>query len=481
MGSIKKNFIYNIIYQMLVLILPLITTPYISRVFGAENIGIYSYTYSVAYYFVLIAMLGVNNYGNRSCARVRDEREKLSQTFWSIYFLQLILSVICTLSYLIYALLIVKNNFIITLLQTFYVISTAFDINWFFFSLEKFKVTIARNLFVKLFTILMIFLMVKSKNSLCIYTAIMSLGTLLSQLVVWPFLKSEVDFYTPKAKEMLGHLKPNLILFVPAVAVSLYKYMDKIMIGLMSDMSQEGYFAQAEKILQIPLGIISALGTVMLPRMSNIAEKYDIKESVKLIDKSMLFISFLAPALAFGLAGISSTFIPLFLGDGYTLCINILTGLSLSVLPVAWANIIRTQYLIPYKKDTVYLYTVALGAVVNFIVNGLLIGSLGAMGAVVGTVFAEMSVAISQTFMVRKALPVTKYLKDFTPFFIAGAVMFVILRKVDFGANPYVELLGKIGLGAGFYTAVSFVIMEISHKGVLNELANGFRKKEKML
>lgn len=336
MGSIKKNFVYNSIYQILALILPFITTPYISRVLGAENIGVYSYTYSVAYYFVLVAMLGVNNYGNRSCARVRDDKFLLSKTFCEIYALQLILSILSSVVYISYVVLFSTVDIRIALYQTLYVLSAAFDINWFFFSIEKFKVTISRNLFVKLLTMILIFLCVKSEASLGIYTLIMAGGVLISQIVVWPFLKKSIFFVKPKFREIIKHLKPNIVLFVPAVAVSVYKYMDKIMIGTMSTMLEEGFYAQAEKIIQIPLGFISALGTVMLPRMSNLVYNKRNEESKELIYKSMLFISFLSSALVFGLAGIASDFIPLFLGNGYDQCVDILVGLSFSVLFVAW-------------------------------------------------------------------------------------------------------------------------------------------------
>ena len=154
----KKNFIYNIIYQILILILPLITIPYVSRILGADGIGIYSYTYSIAYYFMLVAMLGLNNYGNRTIAKVRDDKEKLSKEFFGIYSLQLITSIIMVICYLLYVLIFDNSYKIIALIQILYVISTVFDINWFFFGIEKFKLTITRNTIIKVLSLVLIFI-----------------------------------------------------------------------------------------------------------------------------------------------------------------------------------------------------------------------------------------------------------------------------------------------------------------------------------
>ena len=139
MHSPKKNFIYNIIYQILILIIPLITAPYLSRVVGAEGVGTYSYTYSIVYYFMLLTLLGVNNYGNRSIAKVRDDKKKLSKTFWSIYFFQLVMGIVMLILYLLYIYLFDNQYRLIALIQTLFIVSSILDINWLFFGLEEFK------------------------------------------------------------------------------------------------------------------------------------------------------------------------------------------------------------------------------------------------------------------------------------------------------------------------------------------------------
>ena len=169
MSSIKKNFSYNLVYQVLNLVILLVTSPYIARVLGPDKSGIYSYTYSVANFFLLAAMLGVNNYGNRSIALIRDDKEKLSKTFSSIYVLQLLTSAISVTAYVIYLVWIIDANRTVALVQGVYLMSAAFDINWFFFGLEKFKLTVTRNMVIRILSLVGIFVFVKDQNDLFIY------------------------------------------------------------------------------------------------------------------------------------------------------------------------------------------------------------------------------------------------------------------------------------------------------------------------
>lgn len=194
MGSIKKNFLYNVFYQMLLLIVPLITVPYISRIIGVKGVGIFSYTYTIVNYFILFAMLGINNYGNRSIAKCRDDKLALSKSFLSIYTIQIISSLLISLFYITYVFFFSTRYKFIAIIQIIALLSCFFDINWFFFGLEKFKITIVRNTVIKILTMLSIFLFVKKSDDLVIYTLITATGTLLSTVVLLPFLTKEIKF-----------------------------------------------------------------------------------------------------------------------------------------------------------------------------------------------------------------------------------------------------------------------------------------------
>lgn len=435
--------------------------------------GIFSYTQSIANYFVLLAMLGVKNYGNRSIAMVRDNKNEISRTFWSIYTLQLTTSILMTVAYYLYILTFLRKHTIVAIIQILYIIAASVDITWFFFGLEEFKVTITRNIIIKLVTTFCIFIFVKTQDDLMLYTLIMASGTLLGQLSVWPFLKKRIHFVRPTFRDVVSHIRPNLVLFIPVIAVSLYKIMDKIMLGLMSNMVEVGLYQNAEKIINIPILLIITLGTVMLPRISNLVAKGDTKASLYYIEKSMLFVAFMGIASAFGIAGIGPIFAPVFFGEEFRKCGELLVWLSPTIIFISWANVIRTQYLIPNKKDGIYIMSVFAGAIINVTINAILIGKYGALGAVIGTVAAEFSVAIFQTIAVKDKLDFLLYLRNGLIFVPIGTLMFVVVRFIGylFGRSIFTLLL-QIVVGAGIYLLLSVFYFIKKKESIVTNLIN---------
>lgn len=453
MSSIKKNFMYNSIYQIMIMFIPLITTPYISRVLGASGVGTYSYAYSIANYYVLFIMLGLNNYGNRSIAKVRDNKIELEKTFWSIHSMQFVLGVIFNIIYLLYCFTF-SSNFNVSLAVSFYVISACFDVNWFFFGLEKFKLTVIRNTIIKILTTICIFIFVKESTDILIYCLIMTIGLLISQLALWPYILRNINFYKPTIKEITVHIKPNLFLFLTVIAVSLFKIMDKVMLGIMTTTTEVGYYESAEKIIAIPTALITSLGTVMLPRMTNMISNNSTQDK-KLIYWSMLFAMFISSSMCFGIMGVSKEFVPLFYGDGFEKCIDLFIILLPTCIFMAYANVIRTQYLLPHQMDKDYVISSFLGAGVNLTVNWILIPIHGCIGAAIGTFFAEAIVCLYQAYAVRKYLPIKKYFYKSLYFILAGIIMFLIIFNIDVGnISIFIKLFIKILIGVVLYFVV---------------------------
>lgn len=444
MKAQNKNFLYNIIYQLLTFFVPLITVPYVSRVLGAENVGIYSYTYSIVYIFMLFGMLGINNYGSRTIARVRDDKDELSKTFFSIYFFQLIINILALVIYFAYVLLIDPSYKTIYFIQAIFLISICFDINWFFFGLEKFKITITRNLIIKILSVILIFILVKDKSDLNIYTFIMSFSTLLSQVFLFIILPKYIIFKKVKFKEIFSHFKEVLYLFIPVLAFSIYKVMDKTMIGLFSSMTQVAYYEYAEKLMNIPTAIISALGVVMLPHMSYIMGN-DKENYKKTIFDSMKLVSKLSTIMCLGLILISSDAVKVLFGNEFEESSSILILLSTTILASSWANVIRTQFLIPLKKDKVYIRSTFIAAIVNLILNVIFIRKYAAIGACIGTVISEFIVMFYQIFSTKNDLEYKKYMISLigegVQSFIIIMIAFVISAFIH---NIYVRLIVKV-------------------------------------
>ena len=450
--STNKNFLYNVIYQVFIFIIPLITTPYVSRVLGVNNVGIYSYTYSIVYYFMLAAMLGINNYGSREIAKASNNKEKLSKTFFSIYFLQLICCSIMIILYIIVSGIYQYEYKSIMLIQLIYLISCVFDINWFFFGLEKFKITISRNIIIKLLSLILIFSFVNSRNELWLYTLIMSGSTLLSQIYLWFYIKKEVCFYRPTFNDIFKHLPECLVLFIPIISYSIYRVMDKTLIGAISNTIQLGNFESAEKIINIPISFITALGTVMMPHMSKSSDE-EYTEKLRATFKLCFF--FIIPMII-GLFVISNDFSNIFFGKEFTLTGDIIKYLLPTILFSAITNVIRSNYLIPKGKNKVYVVSTILGAIVNLILNLIFIKKYGALGACIGTIAAEFTVMLYQVISTRKVINYFKVFKIGVPFFIQSVIVGIIIYSIGLViSNIYLKLAIQVVIAIIIYIIIN--------------------------
>lgn len=451
--SLVSNYLYNVGYQILTMLLPLVTAPYLSRVLGAEAIGTYSYGYAIANYFVLFGLLGINNHGCRSIAAVNGDRAKVSSVFWRIYFVQLGFSILSLSAYIGFVLIACpggEQNYVFILLAL-YVLSNCFDVNWAFFGLEQFKITTIRNAFIKLTAVVLVFAFVKNQSDLYVYTLIYAGSFLISQLLLWPFLLKRVDFDRPALRDIASEITPCLKLFVPVIAVSLYTGINSVMLGLFSTYFETGIFEYANRFFGIPIALLNSLGTVMMPRM--VAASADGgKKSVPYMQVSFGFAMIISGAFSFGLIAIAPTLSNTFLGPDFSGCQSVLTVLCIASPFIAWANIIRTQYLIPQKRDNDYIVSVFIGCIVNLVLSYLLASRYGALGVSVSYLCAEMAVCLFQTWIVRKELPLVLYLKEGAPFLFIGLIMIAVVRVASSSLATSLLSLGiEICIGALTY------------------------------
>lgn len=465
-SRLKSNFAFSIGYQLLAIILPLITNPYIARVLGAANAGIYSKTHALAHYFLLFAMLGVNNYGNRAVARVRHDRKELSKTFWEIFIFQAFTAVISIVLYLCFCLFLAKENRIVFLMQGVYVLGGLFDINWCCFGMEKFRLTTIRSGALKIASVICIFLFVKNKSDLWLYTLIVASAYLLGGLAVWPFVLKHVDIVKPTLSGIKKHIKPNLFLFWPVIAVSLYNIMDRIMLGWMSIDEEVGFYSYAESIVTIPTTLILALDNVVMPRMSSLFAKEGKTDHTKyLMDTVMMFAMFMSGAMAFGIAGISDVFAPWFYGKEFVRTGYFILLLSPVIIFKAWAGALRTQFIIPAGRDKIYVLSLTFGAVANVVLNALLIPHLDGVGAIIGTIAAEFLVCFIQFYCCRKDVDLKKYMVNGISFCIIGIIMFFAVEALSHvSGNALVTMVVQVVCGALIYVSLGCFYMIKIHK-----------------
>lgn len=458
MSSVKKNYIYNVIYEILIIVIPLITSPYISRVLGAEQVGVYTYCYSIVSYFVLFSRLGIVNHGSRSIAGAKTEEEKNS-VFSNTLAIQFLLAIMMIILYVCYFTFFDLEYHTMSLIMLAYLVAAAFDVNWFFFGVEKFKITVTRNIVIKIISTVLLFLFVKKADDVWKYGLILGLSQLIGQIAVWPYLRKYVKFVKPKLKEMKLQFISIFILFIPQIAVSLYKMMDKIMIGYYCTKDQLGFYEYASMIVNLPLGFITSLGTVMLPRISSLMKDgNNSKRTLEYTHYSLVFAIALSVAFAFGISAIAPSFVPFYFGDEFVPTVELLIGLSSTLVFIAWANVVRTQYLIPSKKDKEYIISLFSGAAVNIVINVILIPKYQAWGAVIGTIAAEIVVCLVQTYMSRKYLPICKYLSETGGFLIIGIFMFCVVRVVALiKVSVVISICLQISIGALVYLLLTYI------------------------
>lgn len=467
MERMEKNFIYNATYQVLILLIPFLTTPYLARTIGVKGVGIYSYTYSIVNYFMMFALLGMNTYGNREISKISDNNEKLNKTFSSIYFLQVILTVCVSLIYIMYILFFNKEYMLINIIQILYVVSVAFDINWFFCGMQEFKITVTRSGIIKIITFLLIITFVKNENDLWKYILILAMSTFLNQLILWFFINGRVKIVKVKMKDIVKHIKPTLILFIPVIATSVFKIMDKIMIGRIISVNEVGYYENAEKMLNIILSLVSALGTVTLPQMTYLFANKEMKKYNIILSKSLEFVLFIVFPVIFGFWAISDDLINIYLGSAFFKTSVLLNILAISLLFTPIANIIRMQILIPQSKDREYIIAVILGAIFNFLFNIILINKFDSIGAAIATVIAEFIVFLIEYLFTMQYIEVKKIISQMLRFCISAMVMYIIIgaiaKKID---NIYLRLTIEILIGGIVYISLNYkyIYMYIKEK-----------------
>ena len=357
-------------------------------------------------------------------------------------------------------------------------ISCCFDINWFFFGLEKFKITVTRNIVIKIISLVFIFIFVKASNDLWKYTLILSAGTLISQLLLWPFVNKYVDKVKVSFKNVVKHFVPCLKLFLPVIAVTIYKIMDKTMIGFLYNISDVGFYDNAEKIITVPIVLVDALGTVMLPRMTNI---YNNKSKNinpdSIIKKSMMLIMFFAFSMSFGLVSIAKDFSILFFGKEFIKTGVLIQYLSVTIIFLAWGNVIRTQYLIPKEKDKEYIISAFIGAIVNFFLNIIFIPKYGATGACIGTIAAEFFVMFYQTMSVKNDLPIKEYVADSIPYMIKSIIMLIIIYPINyFKMDIIFKLIVQMIIGCFIYFLLNIDYIDSIIN--LKKIKNIFKRKK---
>lgn len=428
--SIAGNVIYNFIYQILTILLPLITTPYLSRVLGSEPIGIYGYTISIATYFMLFGSLGISMYGQREIAKYQNNKKEYSKNFFEIINIRFLAILLSLLIFFVTFCLTNEYSFYYKILSL-YIVSAAFDINWFFQGIEDFSKTVIRNIIVKILSIILIFKFVTSPNDLWIYILIFVGAELLGNLSLWLYLPKflvKVDF---KRLSYRKHLKPVLLLLVPQIATQIYTVLDKTMVGVITnDMNEVGFYEQSQKIARADLVIVAAVQAVVNSKVANAYYRKSKGEIVDNMKKAFDYVWFLGIPLTLGLIAVSSNLVPWYYGPEFLRVDSILKAIAPIILVIGLNGITGIVYLIQTGKQGIYTKSVIFGAIVNFIMNLIFIWKFGGVGAAIASVIAEVSILVYHLKYVKEIYSLSSIFKASIKCIFAGIIMFGCLIAI---------------------------------------------------
>lgn len=428
--KVIKNYLYNVVYQILLLLVPLITVPYVARVLGPDLVGINSYTNSWMTFFMLVGQMGIALYGNREVAYHRDNPIDRSRIFWGIEVLQGITILFALGAYLVAVLLFSTTFKKYFLLQSFWVIAAGLDVSWYFMGMENFQRIVFRNMLVKLASVALIFLLVKGHDDLGKYIALLGLSNLVGNLTLWPYLKDEIKWVPIRTWHPFRHFYPALLLFVPTITTQVYLVVNRLMLGRMSTQNQLGQFQNTDQIIKVVLAVATASGQVMLPHIANKFSKGDVKGIRESLYNSFDFITAIAVPMMFGIMAVAKPFAPWFLGSQYNEAGILMMIEAPVILFIAWSNVTGTQYLMPINRTKEYTVSVTIGAVVNIIANLFLIALWGAKGATLATDISEFAVTVIQLAYIRGTIERRKLFKDTWKYLISGGLMFIIVYRL---------------------------------------------------
>lgn len=453
-----KNYLYNASYQLLAIILPLITSPYISRVLGPRGYGDYSFTFSIITWFTLIASIGVAYYGDRQIAYVRKDPYEMSKTFWEVQTVKIMMTILTMIIFAIFTKLYGKYYFLLWL-QSINIIAGMFDISWLYAGLEDFKRTVTRNTLVKLVSFVSIFVFVRHAGDTWVYVLINALAIFLGNLTLWPTLNKILVPISWKDLHPLRHLKESIVLFIPSVATKLYSVLNKTVVGVVVGSTANGFYSNSDQIIQAVLAIVTATGTVVLPRAASEFSKGNHKKVKELLYNSFDFVSCISIPMAFGLAAISLKLAPFFFGKRFAPVGPVMMIEAINIVLIAWSNAIGIQYLLPVKRTKDYSTSLVVAAIFSMIVIYPFTKLFGLPGGMWVTVLSELVVTGYQLFLVRKDLKYIRLFIDVHKYLFGGIVMFMVVFYLNniWKFNIFTMVI-EVFIGVIVYLAMLFIL-----------------------
>lgn len=426
MKNLIKNFFYQSIFQVVKIIMPIITIPIVSNALGPRGIGIYNYTFSIAQYFVLFAGLGVTLYGNREIALVWNRKGNVSLVFWEIVIFKFFSSLLCIGMYIIFASFFDQRIYMYAQLMT--IVAVVFDISWFFMGIEDFKKTSMSNLVIQLIVLICIILFIKNEKDTVKYILIQSGGLLISQMFIWKFIFRYIKIIPVKLKNCFKHFKGSVEYFIPQIAITLYTNLNKTLLGVFLGSIAVGYYSNSQQLNSVFVTIITTVDLVLLPYMTGFFATNNTKKIEQTLIKTIHLQLYFSIPIMFGLLTVYDKLVPWFFGKKFLFINNVIPYFSILIVIIPLGISMSRQYLIPVGKTKEYNLSVMIGAAINIILSFLLLPTIGFFGSVISNVVAEFFVTFTRSRSIIKNTIFNFNMKIILTYSAAGLIMCIFTR-----------------------------------------------------
>lgn len=432
MASIRKNFLFTLISQLLVVLTPLLVMPFVARRLQVTNVGISSFTESIVYIFSIFAVFGCSIYGQREIAYCKDCEKTQLKRFLEIFFTVSLTAILSIVAFVIFIYCQTQYQ-LLYIIQILELIAYWWDVSWYYQGREDFKQLLLRNILIKGSYIVAIFIFIRDTNDLPLYVFLRCVTLLIGSIaILFPLLYKALKFQIKfSLKTIPKHFKGMFLLFLPSIAIMVYTVLDKTMIGIMTKSpDQNGCYEEAIKMIRVLMHIVASISIVLLPRIATLHASGKNDEIKQKLQHSFKFIYFLTFPMICGMCFIATPFVPLFLGPGFEGSIQLLQTLSILLFLIGIGRLLGTT-LISMGKENIYTRNIIIGAISNFILNLVLIPRYQALGAAYASVIAEMLVTCAMIYSNRHVLSLPKLMFSSIVYLCAIVVMSVALFGIQ--------------------------------------------------
>lgn len=477
--SMAKNAVFNVAYKALSVVFPLITISYASRILGPSGIGIVNSAQNLVTYFVMFASLGVPAYGVRTIAQNKNKPLLCNKVFTELFVINLVSTLICSVAYFVFVFLFCEYRPVLQLNILFgtLVLFNIFNLDWLYQAYEEYKYIAIRSFIIKLLSLILLVIIVRKPSDLFSYSIIVCFGTVGNYVFDMVKLKNYVKFDF-KNINVYKHLKPIFVFFASVIAIELYSLVDVTMLTYMTTSEHVGYYANASKIVRCIAGTITAIGAVLMPRLSLYFSEKRNSEFKIAVSKTFKIILILTVPSCLGIILTAKKIVPIMFGEEFLPAINTLCVLSPLVIFIPLSGGVGAQILQTTNNEKLCFVSVCSGAIVNIILNAIFIPIIQENGAAAASVITEGVVTIMMLVFSKKIVKVDMNVRYIVSIILASFLMFVSVTLCDVllsGLPMLFYLILEVAIGIVVY----FLILFITKNDVIKEIFNMFKNKMK--